>query len=459
MATTAFLNVTNSAKTTLNGAINALVTACSVASGTSLPSVPFVVKIYENDEDVYELVKVTAKSGASITTMVRGQQGTAPNSWADGANFQVVWTASNVTELQTAINNLETRLGDGTGDVTIATGDLDVLRDGAVLNPTWKSYYGGANNLIHDFMISRGSVAVPAIVQNLDEVALKFWGHDGAAMQQFAAITAYINGTPGLSDMPGGLAFKVSPDGGVTPATALTLAQNLLATFYGAVTMSSTLAVTGAVTCSSTMSATNSITTGTGAGTANREFRAIAGSGYFGLVRFLGWDGVSANVNRWAIGKGNTSESGSSAGSEFLIAAYTDAGVFIDYPVTITRAQYGATNFNRPVVFNSNRRETPKVITYAATITPNMRDGNYQQCTLTGNVTIAAPSNVAAGDMLEIVLVQDGTGSRTATWNSVYKFASGDTGTLTTTASKKDTFTFRAYDATNLICTGIKKNI
>ena len=68
-------------------------------------------------------------------------------------------------------------------------------------------------------------------------------------------------------------------------------------------------------------------------------------------------------------------------------------------------------------------------------------------------------ANVTAGDIFEIVLVQDATGSRTASWNSNYKFFSGDSGTLTTTASKKDWFRFRAYSATEFHCVALKKNV
>ena len=88
-----------------------------------------------------------------------------------------------------------------------------------------------------------------------------------------------------------------------------------------------------------------------------------------------------------------------------------------------------------------------------------MRNGSYQVCTLTGNVTIASLANATAGDLFHILLIQDATGSRTATWNSNYKFASGDTGTLTTTASKRDYFLFRALSSSEFLCVFQKKNI
>ena len=455
MATTTFSGVANNAKTTLSASITALATTWSVASGSSLPSTTFYATIFDTDPDVNEIVKVTARSGASLTTVVRGQQGTAASAWGSGANFQVLWTKSNVDELTTAINNLETRLGSGTTDVTITTGDLDMLLSGAVLNPTFTSYNGGANNLVADFKIGRGTLASPAIVNNLDEIALKFSGHDGTAHRQFAVLKAYINGTPGASDMPGAFAFQVSPDGSATPATALTLAQDKSAAFAGAITGASTINVTGAATFQSTLQSYGDITSGN-TGAANRRMIVNANSG-FRADFYLGGSGTAL---RWIFSKSSDTETGSDAGSYFDLNAYNDSGVFIDRVFRALRAQHGAFTISRPLVTTAGRRDTPYTITYAATITPDIRNGSYQVMTFgAGNVTIASIANVTAGDIFEIVLVQDATGSRTASWNSNYKFFSGDSGTLTTTASKKDWFRFRAYSATEFHCVALKKNV
>ncbi len=59
-------------------------------------------------------------------------------------------------------------------------------------------------------------------------------------------------------------------------------------------------------------------------------------------------------------------------------------------------------------------------ITYAATITPNCPDGQFQTVTLTGNVTVAAPTNATTGRVLELLFIQDATGGRTVTWNAVF---------------------------------------
>lgn len=86
-------------------------------------------------------------------------------------------------------------------------------------------------------------------------------------------------------------------------------------------------------------------------------------------------------------------------------------------------------------------------ITYAATITPDRSVGPSFACTLTGNVTIAAPTNAYQGQSIRIKLVQDASGSRLGTWNSVFKFVGGSK-TLTTAASAIDVAT-GYYDGTN----------
>ena len=63
--------------------------------------------------------------------------------------------------------------------------------------------------------------------------------------------------------------------------------------------------------------------------------------------------------------------------------------------------------------------------------------------TLGGNRTLGAASGGVAGQFISLLVIQDGTGSRTLTWNAAYEFASDTAPTLTTTAAKGDLFVFR----------------
>ena len=73
-----------------------------------------------------------------------------------------------------------------------------------------------------------------------------------------------------------------------------------------------------------------------------------------------------------------------------------------------------------------------------STITIDMATACHHSVTLGGNRTFAAPSNQVVGQAGSIFITQDGTGSRTASFNSAFKFVGGTAPTLTTTAAAVD---------------------
>lgn len=81
-------------------------------------------------------------------------------------------------------------------------------------------------------------------------------------------------------------------------------------------------------------------------------------------------------------------------------------------------------------------------LTDGATINWDLSQNQVAKVTLGGNRTFAAPTNLVEGATYILVLIQDGTGSRTITWNATYKFAGGTAPTLTTTANRADVITF-----------------
>ena len=82
-------------------------------------------------------------------------------------------------------------------------------------------------------------------------------------------------------------------------------------------------------------------------------------------------------------------------------------------------------------------------LTDQATVTWDASTQDVCKVTLAGNRTLAAPTNGTTGQFISILVIQDGTGSRTITWNAVYEFASDTAPTLTTTANLGDVFIFR----------------
>jgi hypothetical protein len=79
--------------------------------------------------------------------------------------------------------------------------------------------------------------------------------------------------------------------------------------------------------------------------------------------------------------------------------------------------------------------------------TLSLTSGTVQTVTMTGNCTFTMPT-ATAGKSFILIAVQDGTGSRTATFTSV-KWPNGSAPTLTTTATTgRDIFAF-VSDGTN----------
>ena len=86
---------------------------------------------------------------------------------------------------------------------------------------------------------------------------------------------------------------------------------------------------------------------------------------------------------------------------------------------------------------------TESTLTDQATVTWDASTQDVCKLTLGGNRTLAAPTNNTTGQFISILVIQDGTGSRTLTWKAVFEFASDTAPTLTTTASLGDVFVFR----------------
>ena len=77
------------------------------------------------------------------------------------------------------------------------------------------------------------------------------------------------------------------------------------------------------------------------------------------------------------------------------------------------------------------------------------RNANFQ-LTLSGNITLANPANLTAGTTGSIFVIQDGTGSRTASFGTSWDFIGGTAPTLTTAASSVDRIDYIVLDSTNI---------
>lgn len=106
--------------------------------------------------------------------------------------------------------------------------------------------------------------------------------------------------------------------------------------------------------------------------------------------------------------------------------------------------------------FGKSQRVIPVVNSSATgTVTPDASASNNFDYTQTGSLTIANPSNLEAGVVLNFRLKQDATGGRTITLGSKFKWPGGTAPTWVTTANAINFFS-AYYDSASdfLLCSG-----
>ncbi len=92
-------------------------------------------------------------------------------------------------------------------------------------------------------------------------------------------------------------------------------------------------------------------------------------------------------------------------------------------------------------VFTKAQTVTPVALTDAASIATDASLSNTFTVTLGGNRTLANPTNLQDGVILNWFIKQDGTGSRTLAYGSNFKWPGGSAPTLTATANATDMIT------------------
>lgn len=87
-------------------------------------------------------------------------------------------------------------------------------------------------------------------------------------------------------------------------------------------------------------------------------------------------------------------------------------------------------------------------LTDGASIAVSFNDGQNFAVQLAGNRTLESPTNCVAGQVGSIFIIQDGTGGRTLSYGSNWKFAAGTAPTLSTAASAVDRVDYIVYTST-----------
>ena len=130
--------------------------------------------------------------------------------------------------------------------------------------------------------------------------------------------------------------------------------------------------------------------------------------------------------------------------------------------LTITDGANGNVSFTAngtgKFVFNDSAYFPEVDLTDASTIAWDVQAAPVAKVTLTDNRTLGAGTNAVAGQFVSLLVIQDGTGSRTLSFNAVYEFTADTAPTLTTTAAKGDLFVFR-YNGAKFLEVGRNLNL
>ena len=241
------------------------------------------------------------------------------------------------------------------------------------------------------------------------------------------AIAIASNGQVTLTQTLIGTALDISGDIDIDGTTNLDVVD-----IDGAVDMASTLGVTGVVTANAGVVVDNITIDGTEIDLSSGDLTVdVAGDI---ILDADGGDFKFSDGGTQILNIANSS-------SDVVVKPTVDAKdlIFQQYDGTeVFRVEDGA--YMSLAAMSVNPEAT---LTDASTVTWNSLTSPVAKVTLGGNRTIAAASGAVAGTFASLLIIQDGTGSRTVTWNAAYEFAADTAPTLTTTAAKGDLFVFR----------------
>ena len=137
------------------------------------------------------------------------------------------------------------------------------------------------------------------------------------------------------------------------------------------------------------------------------------------------------------------------------------ANVSSDETITGAYTFTSTTSFNTTEVIASATQAYSKPVSVAvasSAVSLDFSTGNNFTTILNGNVSIANPTTPQPGQSGIIYIRQDGTGSRTMSFNSNWDFAGGNAPTLSTAASAVDALIYNVQTST-AISTFVQQNL
>lgn len=186
-----------------------------------------------------------------------------------------------------------------------------------------------------------------------------------------------------------------------------------------------------------------------------------------GLV--VGTDVQAYNIQLDRLATGGTTANripyGSASGYQTFIATAYSRGLMANADASNWKDSLGlikATGTVLKALTDDTTYVTPKanadamafvLSTTGGSITPDLSTGFNRKYTLNANSTFNTPTGMVEGQSFVLILTQDGTGSRTATFSSAYNFGADGVPTLSTVANGVDyIFGMVLPGATSAIC-------
>jgi hypothetical protein len=331
------------------------------------------------------------------------------------------------------------------GTVTLVKATVKDLaqNDLVVTNAT----LAGVTSVVDNGIVQQTNTALRTLINNRLQVA------NAAAIYQTRAIerAALANTNASIA----------------TQATRITLVNtNLLATNTAIRALDNQkLSVANAVSTYATRSnpTTSGLLAHTGRATISTNLAVTGNTTVAGLIA----NGSLGISNRVLKTNGTTvfwGEAGATGTPVVLTRKNVSALLETDQVVTnVTATAYANTVVDNSLLANYAPRNSPtftgtiddsqaairnQILTDGATISWNTTLGTVATVTLGGNRTLSNPTGLRVGTYM-LIVKQDGTGSRTLTWGTAYKFPAGAKPTLTTSANAIDVISFFC-DGTNM---------
>lgn len=430
---TTLLTAINGCSTTLNGAVTNSATTFTVVSTSCFPSDG--VFIVEG-----ELVIYTGKTATTFTGLTRGAFSTSAVAHNNGIATRLSILAQYHNALKAAIIATQTKLG--TGSATAANNQ--VLRGTGAGTTDFgqvTTNYLAANTVTF------------AKLQQITTARLLGRSTSGTGDVEELTIGANLSLAGGVLSATGGGSSAWS--GLTDPGANLTLAMGTrLTAFNWASNYGSNPAFE--YFASDTSATGPLVRVKTGVSTLMPPFVIEARGGqsfksdHLGNI-ILGKDNIGGGDADGRAYLGVIGSNGTPSGTPTSITGYAPLtlesdGINAEYALwaylgsawrdlsgTIKRWDFASGSGNQTLDFNSSS---------SANVTRQFTASG-------GNVTFTAWNNPPRnGSLVTVIIVQDGTGSRTVTWPSNVKWSGGTAPTLTTTANKRDIFQF-VWDGSN----------